>query len=313
MGALRHVFPLALLAAVLPLAVPWLSFPLTVAVGKGFAALGLALLLRAGLISIGHALFFAIGAYAAAFLMRRWGITELFALLALSTFIAAMSGLVIGAFMVRYRAIFFAMLNLAVSMVFFTLLSKLYYVTGGTDGLRVATPSILGFALERATFDTAMLLIALGLMIVIAIIVQGYLASPLGEALTAIHTNEVRLEYLGVSARGVLLVAYTASAALAGLGGAISGIAVGHIVPEFSYWTLSGQLVLIAVLGGTGGVVGAFIGAFFLELVRTFAVGFAADAWNIIIGAALLLVIFFLPEGLYGLVARADKRKRVAA
>jgi ABC-type branched-subunit amino acid transport system permease subunit len=130
--------------------------------------------------------------------------------------------------------------------------------------------------------------------------------------LSAIHSNEVRLEYLGVSARGVLLVAYTASAALAGLGGAISGIAIGHIVPEFSYWTLSGQLVLIAVLGGTGGVVGAFIGAFFLELVRTFAVGFAADAWNMVIGVALLSVIFFLPEGLYGLIARAERRTRVA-
>jgi ABC-type branched-subunit amino acid transport system permease subunit len=132
-------------------------------------------------------------------------------------------------------------------------------------------------------------------------------------ALSAIHTNEVRLEYLGVSARGVLLVAYTASAALAGIGGAISGIAIGHIVPEFSYWTLSGQLVLIAVLGGTGNVVGAFIGAFFLELVRTFAVGFAADAWNMVIGVILLSVIFFLPEGLYGLIARAERRKRVAA
>ncbi len=313
MAALRYVVPLALVAALLPLVLPWLNFPLTVAVGKGFAALGLALLLRAGLISIGHALFFAIGAYATALLMRRFGVNELFAVLVLSTIIAALSGLVIGAFMVRYRAIFFAMLNLAVSMVFFTLLSKLYHLTGGTDGLRVATPSILGVALDRATFDTTLLLIALALMVAVAVLVQRYLASPLGVALSAIHTNEVRLEYLGVSASGVLLVAYTASAALAGVGGAISGIAVGHIVPEFSYWTLSGQLVLIAVLGGTGGVVGAFIGAFFLELVRTFAVGFAADAWNMVIGVALLSVIFFLPEGLYGLIARAERRKRAAA
>jgi ABC-type branched-subunit amino acid transport system permease subunit len=311
MTALRHVLPLALLATLLPLALPWLSFPFTVAISKGFAALGLALLLRAGLISIGHALFFAMGAYAAAFLIRHWRVTELFSLLALSTLIAAMSGLVIGAFMVRYRAIFFAMLNLAVSMVFFTLLSKLYYLTGGTDGLRVATPSILGFGPSRAIFDTTLLLIALTLMSAVAVLVHLYLESPLGVALSAIHTNEVRLEYLGISARAVLLVAYTASAALAGLGGAISGIAVGHIVPEFSYWTLSGQLVLIAVLGGTGGVAGAFIGAFFLELVRTFAVGFAADAWNLVIGTALLLVIFFLPEGLYGLIMTLEKRKRV--
>jgi branched-chain amino acid transport system permease protein len=78
-------------------------------------------------------------------------------------------------------------------------------------------------------------------------------------------------------------------------------------VPEMSYWTVSGQLVLIAVLGGIGGVPGAFIGAFFLELVQTFAVGLAAEAWNAIIGFSLLIVIFFLPEGLYGLIQRLER------
>jgi branched-chain amino acid transport system permease protein len=144
----------------------------------------------------------------------------------------------------------------------------------------------------------------------VALITDRYLKSPLGQALSAIATNEVRLEFIGVSARGVLLVAYIASAALAGLGGALSAVAIGHVVPEFSYWTLSGQLVLIAVLGGIGGVPGAFIGAFFLELVRTFAVGFAAEAWNAIIGISLLVVIFFLPEGLFGLLQRLETRMR---
>jgi branched-chain amino acid transport system permease protein len=86
-------------------------------------------------------------------------------------------------------------------------------------------------------------------------------------------------------------------------------VAIGHVVPELSYWTVSGQLVLIAVLGGIGGVPGAFIGAFFLELVRTFAVGIAAEAWNAIIGISLLIVIFFLPEGLYGLFQRLERRR----
>ena len=76
-----------------------------------------------------------------------------------------------------------------------------------------------------------------------------------------------------------------------------------------SYWTVSGQLVLVAVLGGIGGVPGAFIGAFFLELVRTFAVGIAGEAWNAMIGISLLIVIFFLPEGLYGLIQRLERRR----
>lgn len=304
----RHIIGLAIIAAVLPLVIPWLGFVFTLAIGKGLAALGVAMLLRGGLISIGHAMYFAVGAYATAFLMRDGGVQDVLLLLVLSTLVATVAGLLVGAFMVRYRAIFFAMLNLAVSMVFFTLLSKMYHLTGGTDGLRVATPTLLGFELSRVQFNPFLQYGSLLLMIATALIVDRYLRSPLGEALSAVHSNEVRLEYLGISARSIILIAYTASAALAGLGGAVTALAVGHIVPELSYWTISGQLVLIAVLGGIGGAPGAFIGAFFLELVRTFAVGFAADAWNAIIGIALLVVIFFLPEGLYGLLLRVRKQ-----
>ncbi len=300
---------LAVVAALVPIAVPWLGFEFTLAVGIGLAALGVAMLLRGGLISIGHALYYAVGAYAVAFLMRDARVSDLLLLFAGATVITTAVGFVVGAFMVRYRAIFFAMLNLAISMVFFTLLSKLYYVTGGTDGLAVATPTVLGMQLGRATFDVVLQNAALVLMVAVALLIDRYLKSPLGEALSAIDTNEVRLEYLGVSARGVIWAAYTVSAGLAGLGGAISAVAIGHVVPDMSYWTVSGQLVLVAVLGGIGGVPGAFIGAFFLELVRTFAVGIAGEAWNAMIGASLLIVIFFLPEGLYGLVQRLERRR----
>ncbi len=301
-----YMLILAALAGVLPIAVPWLGFVFTLAISKGFAALGVAMLLRAGLISIGHALYFAMGAYAVAFLMREAHVSDLALLLAGAVVVASIVGFVIGAFMMRYRAIFFAMLNLAISMVFFTLLSKLYHVTGGTDGLRVPTPTLFGMELTRDVFDHVLLTVALVLMLGSALAIDVYLRSPLGEALGAIHSNEVRLEYLGVSARGIIWAAYTVSAALAGLGGAISAAAIGHVVPELSYWTVSGQLVLIAVLGGVGAVPGAFVGAFFLELVRTLAVGAAAEVWNAIVGISLLIVIFVLPEGLYGLLHRLE-------
>ena len=305
----RYMLILAVVAALLPIAVPWLGFVFTLAVGIGLAALGVAMLLRGGLISIGHALYFAVGAYAVAFLMRDARVDDLLLLLAGATIITTAFGFLVGAFMVRYRAIFFAMLNLAISMLFFTLLSKLYYVTGGTDGLAVSTPTVLGMQLKRGAFDLVLQNAALILMVAAALLIDRYLKSPLGEALGAIDTNEVRLEYLGISARGVIWAAYTVSAGLAGLGGAISAVAIGHVVPELSYWTVSGQLVLVAVLGGIGGVPGAFIGAFFLELVRTFAVGIAGEVWNAIIGGSLLIVIFFMPEGLYGLIQRLEQRR----
>ena len=125
------LFLIALAAlALAPIAAPWLQFVLTLAVAKGFAALGVAVLLRGGLISIGHAMFYAVSAYAIAFLARA-GLNEFVVLLLLGTLASALAGLLVGAFLVRYRAIFFAMLNLAMSMVLYALLSKLYGITGG--------------------------------------------------------------------------------------------------------------------------------------------------------------------------------------
>ncbi len=308
---MRIALQLALVAvfAVVPLLFPWLGFVFTLVLAKGFAALGVAVLLRAGLISIGHAAFYALGAYVVAFLSDRGIASDLFVQVLAAGAACAAAGALIGVFMVRYRGIFFAMLNLAVSMVFFTLLSKLYGLTGGTDGMRVDTPTILGATIGRASFEQVLLYGGLALAVVVAMVVHRYLRSPMGEALSAVETNEIRLEYLGVAVPRVLLSAYTVSAALAGVGGAVHALLVGHVVPDLAYWTTSGQLVLVAVLGGIGGVVGPFVGAFFLEIVRAFAVIYVADMWNLIVGAGLLIVIFFLPFGLYGLLDRTVARR----
>lgn len=287
-----------------PLAFPSIQFVLTIAMAKGFAALGVALLLRAGLISLGHAMFFAAGAYGAAFLATRLGVTDILLILLLSTVLATVVGLIVGMFLVRYRAIFFAMLNLAVSMVAYSLVSKLYGITGGTDGIGVPVPTVFGAVLDKAAFDNLLYYLALGLVVVVGVFVHRYLHSPLGHALSAVHTNEVRLEYLGVSAWSALLVGYGISAALAGLGGAIAATSIGHVLPEYAFWTESGHFVLTAVLGGIAGIAGPLLGSIFLEVVHTAAVGYFAEAWNMIVGITLLVVIFFLPRGLFGLVEK---------
>jgi branched-chain amino acid transport system permease protein len=290
--------------AVMPLAAPWLQFVLTLAIAKGFAALGVAVLLRAGLISIGHAMFFAASAYGVAFLAQV-GVNDFGVLLILSVLVAALIGGLAGAFLVRYRAIFFAMLNLAVSMVFYSLCAKLYGVTGGTDGMPVPIPTVLGIVLGEPAFKSVLFYLSFALMVLVGLAVHRYLDSPLGQALSAVHTNEIRLEYLGIPVWAVLLIAYVISAALAGLGGAIAGFAVGRVVPEFAFWTASGHLVLVAVLGGIGGVPGAFLGALFLELLHSAAVT-VTDSWNLIMGMALIVVIMFMPQGFYGLFARKE-------
>ena len=283
-------------------AAPWLRFVLTIALAKGIAVLGIMLLLRAGQVSFGHALYVAFGAYTVAFLAPRVG--DGVVLLALAAVGAGALGLVIGLFVTRYRQIFFGMLNLAMCMVFYSLLEKLYHFTKGSDGIRVEIPAVAGQMLDRVTYEWTIFAIALGLALVLGLLLRLYLASPMGEALAGIKTRETRLEFMGVPARGVLLSAYVMSAVVGGIGGAIIAMTSRHVTPLLSYWTGSGELVFIAILGGAGGVLGPFLGAAGYELVRVYAAASFADAWQLILGAVLLLVILFAPGGLWGMAAR---------
>ncbi|HZH46986.1 MAG TPA: branched-chain amino acid ABC transporter permease [Roseococcus sp.] len=295
---------LAVAAAVLLAAVlaPWLRFVLTLALAKGIAALGVMLLLRAGQVSFGHAMFLAFAAYAVAF--GAASVPEVLLLIPLAVAASALLGLLIGLFVVRYREIFFGMLNLALSMVFYSLLEKFYTITKGTDGLRVPAVTWFGTTPGREHAEWLGLVAALLLALGFAWFARTYLASPLGEALSAIKTREARLEFMGLPPRRVLLTAYVLSAAMAGTAGALVALTTRHVTPLMGYWTASGELVFIVILGGAGGVLGPFLGALAYELVRVYASAAVADAWQLILGSVLLGVILFARRGLLGLLGR---------
>jgi branched-chain amino acid transport system permease protein len=302
----------ALLAGliVFPLLSPWSTVILTVALCEGLAALGILVLLRAGQVSFGHGLYFAFSAYVVAFMAAaRFG-HEVLVLIPVATAASGLLAALVGLFVVRYRAIFFGMLNLALSMVFFSLLEKLFSVTGGADGKRVPRPTLAGATFERAEFELWIFYITLGLAVLAALGVARYLASPGGKALDAIKSNETRLEYLGVSSRKVLFGAYLLSGLLAGLGGAVIALVSGHVTPELAYWVRSGEFVFIAILGGAGGVVGPFLGALMFQIIRGYAAVYAPETWHAVLGVMLLVIIFFAPTGLYGLMTG---RKRAGA
>ena len=283
-------------------AVPWLKFVLTIALAKGIAVLGILLLLRAGQVSFGHSMFLALGAYTVAFLAPAEN--EVLLLLPAAALVAGNVGLVIGLFLVRYRDIFFGMLNLAFAMVLYSLLEKLYDFTKGTDGIRVAALTFAGTEPERGTQEWVVFGIALGLAILFGLLVRFYLGSPMGRALAGIKTRETRLEFMGVSARRVLLFAYVLSALMGGVGGALIAMTTRHVTPQIAYWTSSGELVYIAILGGAGSALGPFLGSVAFELVRVYAAAAVAEAWQMILGAVLLLVILFAPGGVWGLLSR---------
>jgi branched-chain amino acid transport system permease protein len=289
-------------------AAPWLRFVLTIALAKGLAVLGILLLLKAGQVSFGHAMYAAVGAYVVAFAAPDMG--EALVLLPLATGIAGLLGLVIGLFITRYREIFFSMLNLALSMVLYSMLEKFYAITKGTDGIRVAPVTFAGQALDLQGIEWVMFGIALLLTFGFGAFARVYLASPMGQALAGIKTRETRLEFMGVPARHVLLSAYVLSAVMAGAAGAVIAMTTRHVTPLLAYWTTSGELVFIAILGGAGGVLGPFLGATAYELIRVHAAAAFADLWQLTLGVALLLVILFAPGGLWGVLARLFRRVR---
>ena len=300
-----RLFVIALLAfaVALPVFFPWLKTPVLLALANGLSVLGVIVLIRAGQVSFGNAMFACLAGYATTFIARAWHLDALL-LIALGTACASAAGALVGSFMVRYRGIFFGMLNLAFSMVLFSVLGKFGGLTGGTDGLRFDRPTLGFIHLERDGFETALLGVALACAVLAGLLVQRYFASVSGQALAAIKTNETRLEYLGISAKRVFWGGYVLAAALCGLGGSLFALTQGLVTPEMGYWVRSGEIVFIAILGGSGHAVGAFIGAFVFEFVKLYVAAWLTGSWQLVLGLILLFMVFAAPTGIFGLVER---------
>jgi ABC-type branched-subunit amino acid transport system permease subunit len=297
-------------AALAPLFVSSWATLFALILAKGIVVLGIVLLLQAGQVSFGHAMFFATGAYTAAFWGKYMGSGDILLYIVLGGISSTVIGLIVGLFVVRYREIFFGMLNLAFSMVLWSLLEKMFHYTNGADGIRVARPGLLGFSFTPETFQYVILYVSLLVAIAAFFGVQRYLESPLGHMLRAIKSNETRLEYLGMSARRVLLIGYVISAFLGGVGGTLVAIIQQIATPEFGFWTKSGEFVFIAILGGGAHAFGAFAGAAMFEIVRFYAAAHLADAWQLILGVVLIVIILYAPNGLIGLRQRDDRSKQ---
>jgi len=305
--ALAAVAVLAVAGVALP---RWLVFLLTLAFAKGVAVLSVVVLMRAGLVSFGQGLFFAAAAYAAGFAMRGWGLREALVLVPLAVAVAVFLGAVVGLLVARYRDIFFAMLTLAFSMVLYGVLIKAYTVTGGSDGIRIPTPSVLG--ISRAGDEARLLVYYLALVCTAgsAWLVTRYAQAPAGYLAWAVRDNEVRVAYLGAPVNRIVYGAFLLASGLAGLGGVLTALNVGHVDPGLSYWTTSGELVFVAVLGGSGSVPGALAGAVVYEVLRSYAFKYAPYAWQMMLGAAMLAIILFLPGGLWSPVERWWRRQQ---
>ena len=284
----------------------WVRLVILQSLARGSVALGLLILWRSGLVSFGHALFFATGGYAAV-LMQRTMVNDALMMALAGLLAGGLLAFGLGFLLRRYRGIFFALLNMAFSMVLWGLLAK-NEALGSTDGLGVATPKFFGIELESNEANLTLYVCMLIVCLVFASCVHLYLRSTLGSMSTAVRENEIRLEYLGYSGERAVHVKYVISGLLGGFGGAVMAMSIGQVDPDsMAYWTISGEFVVIALLGGTGSVAATFIGAIVFEGIRSMAFQFAPKVWQLIMGGTLLAIIMFLPAGLWSLVERKRK------
>lgn len=303
----RTLLALAVLA-VIGLAAAWLAPSWTVsfatlALAKSIVIIGLIVLMRAALVPFGQALFYGAGAYTTALLVRIAGIQDALLLVSLSLLVCGLLAFALGFIMSRYREIFFAMLSLSFSMILYGVLVKNAEL-GGTDGFTVTTPTFFGNKVDVSTARRLLFALAVLLSLGSAALIHIFLRSPMGALAEAIRDNEIRVEYLGTSVRRAIHIKFTLAGALAGLGGGLAALSVGHVSPEMTYWTTSGELVFTAILGGTGSVLAPLLGAFVFESVATLAIQYAPHFWQMMIGVVLLVVILFLAGGLWSLVQR---------
>jgi branched-chain amino acid transport system permease protein len=292
---------LVCLLAVGPFLPQWALSFLTVALNLGIVVLGMTLMMRTGLVSFGQGLYYCLGAYAAGALDHFYALSDLMLMVIAGALLAGLVAVVLGLLLAKYRDIFFAMLSLAFSMILYGLLVKTSAL-GSTDGFGLSVKTFGGLTMGAHWTRYVIYAFAAVLAVGSAAAMHAYFHSHLGRLAEAIRDNELRVEYMGASVRRVIHINYVIAAALAGIGGALMAGAIGHVDPETTAnWTTSGEFVFIAILSGTGNVLAPFLGAGVFEAVRTFALERFPNTWQMTLGITMLLVIMFLPGGLWSM------------
>jgi ABC-type branched-subunit amino acid transport system permease subunit len=289
----------------------WLLSQMLFSLARGTAVLGLMVLWRAGLVSLGGALYFGIGAYAVALLQRGLRIDDALLLIFLGASVAAVCGFALGFLLRRYRGIYFAMMNLAFSMVLYGAVVK-SRALGSTDGFAISPPRFFGIHMsEAAHLKLALFMLCVAVAYALAYLVHHYWQSTLGAAGTAIRENEIRVEYLGYSVERAIHIKYVTSGFLGGAGGAFMALSLGQVDPDSMInWIASGELLFVMIVSGASGVVAPFVGSFLFELLRMYAMELAPLAWQFIVGLTLVLLILFLPNGISSIFDKISSRVR---
>jgi branched-chain amino acid transport system permease protein len=253
-----------------------------------------------GMVSLGHAAFFGIGAYTVGIAMMH-GLASAWIAWPLAVLIAATAALAIGAISLRTRGVYFIMITLAFAqMVYYLAVGLKYY--GGDDGLNLGQRSVIGFGIELAN-ETTLYYVVLAILAGVMLLLNRAVDSRYGRVLLGIRENETRMEAIGFATYRYKLVGFAIAGGLAGLAGALFANHNLFVSPAALHWTQSATLVVMVLLGGIGHRYGGPAGAFALLALEELLAAFT-DYWHLPLGLVLLAVVFLAPRGLAGLFAR---------
>jgi branched-chain amino acid transport system permease protein len=262
----------------------------------GMFAMSLDLLMGyAGMVSFGHSAFFGVGGYVAALALTHWGANAAAGLL-LPAVAAALAALVIGYFSIRVSGVYFIMLTLAFSQMFYAVTFQVAWL-GAEDGIvGVPRPRLLGLDLNStAAFHVYIAAFALATALVLWRIVR----SPFGHVLRGIHDNEARMQAVGYAVNRYKLLAFVIAGTIAGVAGALYTQFVGSITPEAFLWRTSGEALLMVIIGGTGTLGGALLGAGAFILLQSLVSSYT-ERWMLLLGVTFAVFVLFAPGGIVG-------------
>lgn len=295
--------PAALLLLAALAVFPWLApaYPLSIMTEIlifGIFAGSLNLLMGyTGLVSFGHAAFFGLGAYTAGILAARVSPNLLLTLLA-AVAVSLLGALVIGFFCTRASGFYFLMLTLAFSQMVYAIAHQWTKLTGGSNGFSgIPRPEIGGLAFQD---PRALYYLVLVILLLVFRALRRFLASPVGQTLVGIRENEARLRALGYNTTLYKLLAFVLAGGLGGLAGALYSYFNGFVSPQEIYWTMSGQVLIMVIIGGAGTLLGPVLGAGFLIVFQSFISSYT-DRWATIVGLAFIAFVLFAPQGIMGL------------
>ena len=297
----RPVLAFWVFFAVFPFIVPNRTMATQVLI-FGLLAMGFNLLYGyTGLLSFGHAAYYGLGAYGAGIALAKLHVGSLWVGLASGLLLAGLGGAVIGFFCLRRRGIYFAMLTLAFAQLLYFIGFHLADWTGGDDGLRGIPQLTLGLGPWQYSIETTLgfyyfSYVLVGLAVAA---LKRILDSPFGAVLQAIRENSSRAVACGYNIDRVKHLSFVFSAGFAGLAGSLDALRLTVVPIESLYWTTSGQVVMMTLLGGAGTFFGPFVGATtFLVLEERLSL--ITESWPIVIGAIFSAFVLFLPKGIWG-------------